>query len=154
VDMGYDPIELIGWASPPYYDKASHKLHWAKELQFGGAGPNTLNYNIRVLGRKGVLNLNFVAGMEQKAMIDERVPEVLAMADFNTGSRYEDFDPDLDEVAAYGLGALVAGKVLAKTGLLAAALLILKKFGVYIVVAAGAAIGSLVRRRRGDRDDA
>ena len=41
-------------------------------------------------------------------VIDANVDAVLALADFNQGSRYEDFDPDLDQVAAYGLGALVA----------------------------------------------
>lgn len=32
VSQGYDEIELIGWASPPFYDKKTHKLHWAKRL--------------------------------------------------------------------------------------------------------------------------
>jgi len=53
---------------------------------------------------------------------------VLAMSTFNSGFRYEEFDPDIDEVAAYGLGALIAGKVAAKTGLIAAAIVFLKKF--------------------------
>ncbi|MBC6906347.1 DUF2167 domain-containing protein [Saccharophagus sp. K07] len=137
VKAGYEPIELVGWASPPFYDKATHKLHWAKELKFGDMGENTLNYNIRVLGRKGVLVLNFIAGMEQKAVIDQNLDAVLAMAEFDQGSRYADFNPDLDKVAAYGLGALVAGKVLAKTGFLALALVFLKKFGVYILIGLG-----------------
>lgn len=137
VKAGYEPIELVGWASPPFYDKATHKLHWAKELKFGDMGENTLNYNIRVLGRKGVLVLNFIAGMEQKAVIDQNLDAVLAMAEFDQGSRYADFNPDLDKVAAYGLGALVAGKVLAKTGFLALALVLLKKFGVYILIGLG-----------------
>jgi uncharacterized membrane-anchored protein len=36
-------------------------MYWAKEINFGGDSENTLNYNIRVLGRKGVLLLNFIA---------------------------------------------------------------------------------------------
>ena len=39
----------------------------------------------------------------------------------------------MDKVAAYGIGGLVAGKVMAKAGLFAAALIFLKKFGVLIV---------------------
>lgn len=147
VKMGYEPIELVGWAAPPYYDKTTHKLHWAKELKFGSDEANTLNYNIRVLGRKGVLVLNFIAGMDQKEVIDKQVNRVLAMAEFNDGSRYEDFNPDVDTVAAYGIGALIAGKVAAKTGLIAAALILLKKFGVVIFVFLAALFGKLFKRK-------
>lgn len=148
VEQGYEAIALIGWAATPYYDKPSHKLHWAKEIQFGDSPEHTLNYNIRVLGRKGVLVLNFVADMEQKALIERNLDTVLAMADFDNGSRYADFDPAVDKVAAYGLGALVAGKVLAKTGLLAGALIFLKKFGVFLIVGVGALFRKVMGRGR------
>ena len=147
-EQGYDAIELIGWASPPFYDSAENKLHWAKELNFGGQGANTLNYNIRVLGRRGVLVLNFIAGMEQKTEIENNLDSVLAMANFDDGSKYSDFNPDIDQVAAYGLGALVAGKVIAKTGVLAVVLMFLKKFGVVILIALGALIKSIWGRRK------
>lgn len=127
-ENGYEPIELLGWAVQPHYDAQGKKLHWAKELRFGDSDINTLNYNIRVLGRKGVLVLNFVANMDQLPEIQENVPAVLAMTEFNDGSRYADFDPDIDQVAAYGIGALIAGKLAAKAGLFATALLLLKKF--------------------------
>jgi len=148
VENGYEPIELVGWAAEPFYDADAHKLHWAQELKFGEQEMNTLNYNIRVLGRRGVLVLNFIAGMDQQAVIDERLEDVLAIAEFNAGSRYDEFDPSIDKVAAYGLGGLVAGKVLAKTGLLAAALIFLKKFGVVIVAAVGALFVKLFRGRK------
>jgi uncharacterized membrane-anchored protein len=106
-----------------------------------------LNYNIRVLGRKGVLILNFIAGMSQKEIIDSKLDTVLSMAEFDQGSRYEDFDPDIDTVAAYGLGALVAGKVAVKTGLLAAALLFLKKFGVIVVAGVAGVFGKIFKRK-------
>jgi uncharacterized membrane-anchored protein len=148
VKTGYEAIELVGWAAPPFYDKTSHKLHWAKEIKFGdGEEGNTLNYNIRVLGRQGVLVLNFIAGMNQKALIEQQLPRVLAMAEFNGGSRYDEFNPDIDQVAAYGLGALVAGKVAAKAGLFAAALIFLKKFGVIIFIALGGLFSKLFKRK-------
>lgn len=148
VAQGYEPIELLGWASRPYYDKDSHKLYWAKELKFEGEPDNTLNYNIRVLGRKGVLVLNFIAGMDQKNTIDANLDTVLALAEFNSGSRYADFNPDIDKVAAYGIGALVAGKVAAKAGLFAALLIFMKKFGV--IAAGGIAVlfGKMFRRKQ------
>lgn len=148
VEAGYETIELVGWASPPYYDANEKKLHWAKELKFGEEQAHTLNYNIRILGRKGVLVLNFIANMDQKATIDSNLDDVLALAEFDQGSKYSDFDPEIDEVAAYGLGALVAGKVIAKTGFLAVALVFLKKFGVFILIGLGALLKSIFSRKK------
>ena len=73
---------------------------------------------------------------------------MLAMANFNEGSRYADFNPDIDEVAAYGLGALVAGKVAAKVGLFAMALLVLKKFWFVFLIAIGAVFKSFKRKSK------
>ena len=148
VKQGYEAIELVGWAAPPYYDANTHKLYWAKEIKFGDTDDNTLNYNIRILGRKGVLLLNFIASMEQKPVIDSNLDTVLALAEFDTGSKYTDFNPSIDKVAAYGIGALVAGKVVAKTGLFAALLILLKKFGVFIVVGIGAIFKALFSRKK------
>lgn len=136
--QGYEAIELVGWASAPYYDAQNNKLHWAKEIKFGDDPQNTLNYNIRVLGRRGVLVLNFIASMDQKPIIDQNLSSVVAMADFKQGSQYSDFNPELDKVAAYGIGALVAGKLAAKAGLLAVILVFLKKFGIFILIGFGA----------------
>jgi uncharacterized membrane-anchored protein len=148
VKQGYDKIELIGWARPPHYDAVGKKLYWAKELKFADAADNTLNYNIRVLGRKGVLVLNFIAGMDQLPIIEQNLPSVLAMTEFNGGSRYADFNPDLDQVAAYGLGALVAGNVAAKFGVFAAALLLLKKFGVLLLAGAAGVFKMFGRKKQ------
>lgn len=148
IAQGYESIDLIGWASPPYYDKANHKMYWAKELKFGEQEINTLNYNIRILGRKGVLVLNFIADMEQKEVINNNLQTVLTMTNFSQGSRYEDFNPDIDKIAAYGLGGLVAGKVLMKAGFIAVAIAFLKKFGVFVVVGIGAMLASLFKRKK------
>lgn len=148
IEAGYEGIELIGWAAEPFYESATHKLHWAKEIRFGEQEINTLNYNIRVLGRKGVLVLNFIAGMDQLDIINSELSSVLAMADFNDGSTYGDFDPDMDTVAAYGLGALVAGKVIAKSGFLVALLLILKKFGVFILIGIGVLFSKFFKKKK------
>jgi uncharacterized membrane-anchored protein len=137
VDAGYEPIELLGWAEPPRYDATSRKLYWAKELRFGESPDTTLNYEIRALGRTGVLSMTFIAGGNQLEEINQSRESVLAMAEFNPGSRYEDFDSDIDKVAAYGIGALVAGKVAAKAGLFAAGLVLLKKFGIFLLLGLG-----------------
>ena len=139
---GYGTMKLIGWASQPFYDQATKKLHWAKELEFNGKTPHTLNYDVRALGRAGVLKINFVAGMEDLPVIRQVIPDVMEMAQFEQGSRYADFVPGVDKVAAYGIGGLIAGKVLAKAGLLALGLAFLKK-GWILVVLALAGLGKL-----------
>lgn len=144
---GYESIELVGWAADPYYDQEAHKMHWAKELKFGGMDENTLNYNVRALGRKGVLVMNFIASMEQKGIIDRNLDSVVAMSNFNDGYKYSEFQPGVDKVAAYGIGALIAGKAIAKTGMLAAALIFLKKFGIFILIGIGALGAKLFRRK-------
>lgn len=150
IDAGYGAIELVGWAEQPRYDASTKKLYWAKELRFDGNEDTTLNYDIRALGRTGVLSMTFVASSRQLGEINASRDEVLAMAEFNEGKRYQDFDSSIDKVAAYGIGALVAGKVAAKAGLLAGALLFLKKFGVFLLlglVVLGKKIGGLFRKQ-------
>jgi uncharacterized membrane-anchored protein len=78
--------------------------------------------------------MTFIAAGSQLNEINAARDSVLAMAEFNEGNRYTDFDPEIDEVAAYGLGALVAGKLAAKAGFFGAALLVLKKFGIFVVI--------------------
>lgn len=114
---GYEAIHMVGWAQQPFYDKERKVLHWAKELKFGEQpDENTLNYDIRVLGRKGVLSFNAVAGISGLPIVKQDIDKVLAMSDFTTGNKYSDFDSNIDEVAAYSIGGLVAGKVLMKIG--------------------------------------
>ena len=116
VKAGYPPIELVGWAATPRYDAAAHKLYWAKEIKFGDEAEHTLNYNIRMLGRRGVLVLNAVAAMDQLKQVEAATPTLLAMVDFQEGHRYADFKEDTDKVATYGIAALVAGGIAAKAG--------------------------------------
>jgi uncharacterized membrane-anchored protein len=137
IKQGYGSMLLVGWAEAPRYDKQTKKLFWAKEYSTERQGENSLNYNIRVLGRKGVLVLNAIASMNQIAKIKSEMPYILAVTEFNPGNRYEDFDSKTDHVAEYGIAALVAGGVAAKLGLFAkfaGILLALKKFLVLGVI--------------------
>jgi uncharacterized membrane-anchored protein len=150
--LGYDPITIVGWAAAPFYDKERKILHWAKELKFGDADYNTLNYNVRVLGRQGVLELNAIGSMDQFPEINKQVPKVLDIVEFTEGNKYADFNPDVDKVAAWTVGGLVAGKVLAKAGLF----VILAKFWKLIIIgigAGGAFIWSKIRRRKEEPAD-
>jgi uncharacterized membrane-anchored protein len=148
---GYQAIELVGWATAPRYDSKTHKMYWAKDITFGGEPAHVLNYNIRILGRKGVLVLNAVAGLGQLNEIETVVPQILAMVNFNAGNRYADFKPDSDKMAAYGLAALVAGGIAAKAGLfkgLIVLILAAKKFIVLGVIGLITAIKKFLGRNK------
>lgn len=149
--QGYPVAHLVGWAEPPRYDSATRKLYWAKEIDFGNP-VHTLNYDIRVLGRKGVLELSAIASLAQLDMVKAEMPKVLGAVEFNKGSRYADFNPDVDSMAAYGIGALVAGKVAAKAGLfkvIVAALLASKK----LLVAGGIAVAMFLKKLLGKKTE-
>lgn len=132
---GYGTVSLVGWGNPPYYDAASKKLHWAMELNFDNAEFNTLNYSIRVLGREGYLILNAIGDMQLLPEIKSNIDGILSGVEFQEGQRYTDYRPGVDRVAAYGVGGLIAGKVLAKTGILAAIGVFLLKAWKLIVLA-------------------
>lgn len=148
---GYGPIHFIGWAQKPFYDKNKKVLHWAKELNFDNGEVNTLNYEVRILGRKGVLSLNAVAGIGELAMVKNDIDKVLNMASFTPGNTYAEFDSKVDDVAAWTIGGLVAGKVLAKAGFLA---LILKNIKLVLLglAAVGGGIWKFVTGRKKNDD--
>jgi uncharacterized membrane-anchored protein len=119
IKQGYDPIEFVGWASVPFYDSEHKILHWAKELKFGETEANTLNYNLRILGRKGIYLVNAIASMTEKPEVEQHLDEVLGSIQFDDGYCYADYTPGVDEIAAWTVGGLVAGKVLSKVGFFA-----------------------------------
>lgn len=143
----FESVELIGWASTPFYDKERKALHWAKELKFGSDSSHTLNYDIRLLGRKGVLSFNAVGKVSQINEIKPHINNIIAGAEFNEGFKYSDFDPDIDTVAAITIGGLVAGKLLAKAGFF---VLLLKFWKVIALGVAGfgAAFVRFFKRRK------
>ncbi len=130
--QGYPTMDIVGWASKPFYDEAYKKLHWAKELKFEGEEVNTLNYNIRVLGREGFLNLNAIGTIDILPLFNKDVNQILNSVSFTEGNTYADFNPDYDKVAAYGIGGLIAGKLLAKAGFF----VVILKFWKFIAIGA------------------
>ncbi len=136
--QGYPRIELREWAEAPHYDALAKKLYWAMRLHFEGSDSDTLNYNVRILGRRGVLVMNAVADADDLDEVAAGCKQLLARTDFTEGNRYSDFDSSMDKIAVYGIGGLITGKVLLKAGLLA-------KFGKLIAVGA---VGLLAAVRR------
>ena len=148
---GYEAIHILKWAQSPFYDKDHKVLHWAKEIKFGASDDHTLNYDVRVLGRRGILSLNAVASMSELALVKSNINQVLTMAAFTPGNTYNEFDSNSDKVAEYGIGALVAGGILAKTGVFAMIgkfLLAAWKFVAIGIVAIVAALKKFIGRKK------
>lgn len=150
---GYDPITIVGWASDPFYDKDKKVLHWAKEIHFGDLDANTLNYDVRVLGRKGVLSMNAIGSMDQLPLVKSAIPSIMASVAYNEGNKYSDYSESSgDKIAALTIGGLVAGKVLAKVGFFA----LIAKFGKIIIVAllaGGSAVWRFITGRRKESEE-
>ena len=77
---------------------------------------------------KGYLQLNAIGEMYVLEDVQRHINPILSSVNFKEGHRYADFNPDLDQVAAYGIGGLIAGKVLMKAGFFAKIGLVLAKF--------------------------
>ena len=122
---GYPAVEVVGWAQSPRYDQATHSVVWARDLKFETDAVHSLNYDIRALGRSGVLSLNMVSSMPELADIRVAARDFASHAQFDAGARYQDFDPSVDRKAEYGIGGLVAAGV----GLAAA-----KKLGLFAIL--------------------
>ena len=149
--QGYSTVHLLGWATPPRYDAANKKLYWAKELQFQDSPEPTINYDVRVLGRRGYLSLNAVAQKSSLAAVEAGMQRLIPQAGFVDGERYADYNPSTDKMAAYGLAALVGGGLAAKAGLfgkLFAVLLAAKKIVIPLLIGAVALIARLFGRKK------
>lgn len=151
VQAGYESMRVVNWAQAPFYDSENHKLHWAVEYEFGGSSDHTLNYYVRVLGRKGYLVLNIVSALKQLPKVNADMPKILASTNFTEGNKYADFNPDVDKIAEYGIGGLIAGGILAKTGLLAKIGIVLLKFSKLIVLAIAGAIAAFRKKLFGSK---
>ena len=101
-----NPLTITGWSVPPHYDPATHNLEFGTVLQ--SKDGRTVNYTMRILGRRGVMNATLVG---EPATLQHDLGEFrAAMAGFA-------FKPDEsyaaykegDKVSEYGLAALIAG---------------------------------------------
>lgn len=140
---GYPELHLVGWAQPPSYDRSNHSLIWARDLKSSDATIDGLNYDVRSLGRHGVLSLNVVWDMPHLAEVRAAAAELGKAAAFEKGSAYADYDKSVDKTAEYGLAGLVAAGVGAvavkKLGILAIMLGFGKKLFILIAIGAAAA---------------
>ena len=116
---GWATMDILGWHSPPRYNPVTNNLTWA--IRGSSEGDEVVNYSVRLLGRKGVMDVDLVLNPTQVAGTLPEFDQLMTGFEFTSGNRYAQFMAG-DKVAQYGLTALVAGgagAALAKSGLLA-----------------------------------
>ncbi|MFN7971205.1 MAG: DUF2167 domain-containing protein [Acidobacteriota bacterium] len=128
---GFKPLHVDGWTQAPAYDRAAHHLVWG--VKGSDEDGSTVNYNTRVLGRRGYASLNLVVDPEHLDASKPEVTALLAATAFKEGARYQDFDGSKDKKAEYGLAALIGGGGAAVAAVKLAKVAALAKFGAKIL---------------------
>jgi uncharacterized membrane-anchored protein len=143
--MGSSPLHITGWQQPPTYNSETHNLEWA--IRGESAGRTVVNYNTRLLGRKGVMSVTLLVDPEKMQAVLPAYQKLLTGYQFKEGERYAEFRQG-DKIAKYGLAALIAGGAAAgaaKLGLFAWLAVMFKK-GWKVIVIGIVAVAAAVRR--------
>jgi len=133
--MGASPITNVQWHQPPRYNEETHNLEWA--IKGESDGEAILNYNTRLLGRKGVMSVTLLVDPEKMIETLPAYQALIKNYSFKQGERYAEYRQG-DKLAKYGLAALVVGGAAAgaaKLGLFAWLAVLLKKAWKLVVVA-------------------
>ena len=135
---GWTLFQINGWEQPPRYNPTTQNLEWA--IKGESEGESVINWNTRLLGREGVMEVTLVAGPDILKTVQPESETLINGFAYKEGNRYAEYTKG-DKVAEYGLAALIAGgatAVAAKTGLL--------KYLWKILVVAGVAVIAFFKR--------
>jgi uncharacterized membrane-anchored protein len=153
---GWDTMNILGWSFQPQYDKKIKALEWAILAQMEKSGSKVVNYNTRLLGRHGVMEVVVVADPESLTASIANFKELVPGYEFSPGEKYAEFKEG-DHVAEYGLAALITGgaaAVAAKKGWLAGIGIFLLKIWKLLLIGVAAVTASFrkIFKRGGDDD--
>src|SRR5688572_20738924 len=88
---GIPPLIIEGWQQEPKYDAATHNLTWC--IRASMQGEPLLNYNTRLLSRKGYMSVTLVCEPDQLQSTLTDYNSLLAGYKFNTGDTYAEYKP-------------------------------------------------------------
>lgn len=150
---GWTTLSILGWRFEPRYDKQSNLLEWAFLLKDDKSGDQVINYNTRLLGRSGVMQVTLVADPNAIDAAVASFKQTIGGYTFVPGEQYAEYREG-DRVAEFGLAALIAGgaaAVATKKGFWAAIVgfvLAAKKLIIVVAIGFFAWIGSLFKRKK------
>lgn len=143
-ENGIPTLRVTGWAEAPRYDETTNNLVWAT-LAESEDGSKSSNYNMRYLGRRGIVSATLVESAEALQASKPLAMAALKDFSFKSGSKYSEWQKG-DKVSEYGLTALVAagaGAAALKLGLFGLLGKFLAKGGKLIIVAGAALLAGL-----------
>jgi uncharacterized membrane-anchored protein len=142
-EMGLGRTRTGRLGSAAKYNIETNNLEWGTIVR-SASGGDSVNYNTRLLGRRGVMEVALVCSPDELQALLPQYQSILAGYDYIDGERYAEFRQG-DRMAQYGLTALVAGGAAvaaSKMGLFA-------KFGAFLCQAGKGSHPASGRRRRG-----
>jgi uncharacterized membrane-anchored protein len=154
--MGIGTLTVAGWALPPRFNDQTKNLEWALRV-VSETGNESINYNTRLLGRHGVMEVELVCDPKEMQTLLPQYQSIMSAFQYTTGNSYAEYRAG-DKVAEYGLTALIAGGgavAAAKMGLFAKLGGLLAKLGkgvIVLVVAVGAGIKALFSKLFGSKE--
>jgi len=136
IKNGYKTVSNISWHIKPNFNKDLGYVFYSLLVEFDD-GTETYNSTAMILGREGYTDITFLFRENIAHLMSSEIDKVVKNFIYNTGAQYSDYKSG-DKVAAYGVGALVAGslgiKGLAKTGALVALAAFAKKLWFIILL--------------------
>src|SRR3546814_19661675 len=84
-------MKILGWSFKPQYDEQINALEWAILAQMDHGGGQLLNYNTRLLGRRGVLEVVLVADPQTLDASIASFKELVPGYEFGDGETYAEF---------------------------------------------------------------
>ena len=105
---GWSTMTILGWRFQPRYDRRNNLLEWAFLAKEDRSNSQIVNYNTRLLGRTGVMEVVLVADPDVLDTSVSAFKQAIKGYSFVSGERYADYRKG-DRVAEFGLAALIAG---------------------------------------------
>ncbi|GLQ48991.1 DUF2167 domain-containing protein [Dyella flava] len=109
---GWSELNVLGWSAKPEYDAQIKSLAWSILLQDAQTHADVVNYNTRLLGRHGVMDVVVVTAPSRLVTSIDDFKSTLSGFQYAPGESYAEYRPG-DRVAEYGLAALITGGALA-----------------------------------------
>jgi len=103
---GWATLSVTGWHQKPFYDQTTKNLTWA--IIVAGDGSESVNYDSRVLGRRGFMTVKMVLDKEDVAATVPQYQKLVGGLKFNSGESYAEYKQG-DKLATYGLVGLLGG---------------------------------------------
>ncbi|HUA79242.1 MAG TPA: DUF2167 domain-containing protein [Dyella sp.] len=109
---GWEELNILGWKAQPEYDAQIKSLTWSILAEDAQSHHQIINYNARLLGRHGVMDVVVVTSPEKLTAAIDDFKSTLPGFQYAPGESYAEYRPG-DHVAEYGLAALITGGALA-----------------------------------------